>query len=59
MEQTGIFGTDHPNSDIPCRMFHSKLMLGEQVTEQGSSMVVFRYPEHPRISDRIPDSPEQ
>ena len=26
---------------------------------QGSSLAVFRYPEHPRFPDGIPDSPEQ
>ncbi len=26
---------------------------------QGSTLAVFRYPEHPRFSDGIPDSPEQ
>ena len=26
---------------------------------QGSTLAVFRYPEHPRFSDGIPDSPAQ
>ena len=26
---------------------------------QGSTLAVFRHPEHPRFSDGIPDSPEQ
>ena len=26
---------------------------------QGSTLAVFRYPEHPKFSDGIPDSPEQ
>ena len=25
--------------------------------KQGSTLAVFRYPEHPRFSDGIPDSP--
>ena len=29
------------------------------VIDQGSTLAVFRYPEHPRFSDGIPDSPEQ
>ena len=26
---------------------------------QGSTLALFRYPEHPRLSDGIPDSPEK
>ena len=29
------------------------------MVSQGSTLAVFRYPEHPRFSDGIPDSPEQ
>ena len=29
------------------------------VHKQGSTLAVFRYPEHPRFSDGIPNSPEQ
>ena len=27
--------------------------------DQGSTLAIFRYPEHPRFSDGIPDTPEQ
>ena len=30
----------------------------QQVTRQGLTLTVFRYLEHPRLSDGIPDSPE-
>ena len=42
-----------------------KALSGVQVSTdrnmyvQGSTLAVFRYPEHPRFSDGIPDSPEQ
>ena len=32
---------------------------GQDPSGQGSTLAVFGYPEHPRFSDGIPDSPEQ
>ena len=43
--------------------FISKMLKGAHLPNvylnQGSTLAVFRYPEHPRFSDGIPDSPEQ
>ena len=38
---------------------HLPQSQGQSKYRQGSTLAVFRYPEHPRFSDGIPDSPAQ
>ena len=40
-------------------VFVSHFMGTMHMSKQGSTLAVFRYPEHPRFSDGIPDSPAQ
>ena len=50
---------DNILNDLDCNRVSSS-KKGRAITEhQGSTLAVFRYPEHPRFSDGIPDSPEQ
>ena len=52
MEDFGYF--PHGMGDLQITIYPRDL---EPV--QGSTLAVFRYPDHPRFSDGIPDSPEQ
>ena len=46
-----------PNGDIKCNRFMNA--HARRAKWWVTNMEVFRYPEHPRFSDGIPDSPEQ
>ena len=47
-----VSGRDHTTSD-------GRIRLDSGWSLQGSTLAVFRYPEHPRFYDGIPDSPAQ